>query len=343
MLEWIEWIGILPVLGLTGNWRGYRMGGKAIGGASMSTDMKKKFEAARASGNMDQARAMADKAQEIKDKRKSAAEEKNPKLQEQKRIYAIAEGVREKSGEAAKKAREDYFNSHPAFDPKKDYDPNRGSIADQQSVHAMARNKRAGEAASAAAEKVREREAEKLPEKDRYLAGAKKYPFVANTPAPTVTPTPQPSSKPSAKKTSGKKKAEGKSAQVKGNYVQAGNGTLTGSKENDQRLQLARSKQSAGRLSGSEESSLKLNEARAKADPNKWKPNEGVGYRVISGGTYKQTNRGFRIVSIDPNTKTAVIRQVADTGLTSSGGNNDRIAPQTVHIADLVRDSKYGK
>ena len=75
----LEWIGLLPLLGLTGNWRGYRMGGKAIGGASMSTDMKKKFEAARASGNMDQARAMADKAQEIKDAGKAAAVADQPK------------------------------------------------------------------------------------------------------------------------------------------------------------------------------------------------------------------------------------------------------------------------
>ena len=71
MLEWIEWIGILPVLGLTGNWRGYRMGGKAIGGASMSTDMKKKFEQARAAGKVDEAKAIADKAQEVKDKKKA--------------------------------------------------------------------------------------------------------------------------------------------------------------------------------------------------------------------------------------------------------------------------------
>ena len=67
----LEWIGFLPLLGLTGNWRGYRMGGKAIGGANMSTDMKKKFEAARASGNMDQAKAIADNAQEVKDKKKA--------------------------------------------------------------------------------------------------------------------------------------------------------------------------------------------------------------------------------------------------------------------------------
>ena len=71
MLEWI--VGILPVLGLTGNWRGYRMGGKAIGDHKMSTDLKKKFEQARASGNMDQAKAIADKAQAAKDKRKEKA------------------------------------------------------------------------------------------------------------------------------------------------------------------------------------------------------------------------------------------------------------------------------
>ena len=71
MLEWIEWIGFLPLLGLTGNWRGYRMGGKAIGGASMSTDMKKKFEQARAAGKVDEAKAIADKAQEVKDKKKA--------------------------------------------------------------------------------------------------------------------------------------------------------------------------------------------------------------------------------------------------------------------------------
>ena len=67
----LEWIGFLPLLGLTGNWRGYRMGGKAIGGASMSTDMKKKFEQARAAGKVDEAKAIADKAQEVKDKKKA--------------------------------------------------------------------------------------------------------------------------------------------------------------------------------------------------------------------------------------------------------------------------------
>lgn len=66
----LEWLGLIPLLGLTGNWRGYRMGGKAIGGANMSTDMKKKFEAARAAGNMEQAKALADKAQSVTDAKK---------------------------------------------------------------------------------------------------------------------------------------------------------------------------------------------------------------------------------------------------------------------------------
>jgi hypothetical protein len=38
----------------------------------------------------------------------------------------------------------------------------------------------------------------------------------------------------------------------------------------------------------------------------------------------------------------ATVRQVADTGLTSTGGN-DRIPDQLVHVANLVRDNKYKK
>ena len=58
----LEWLGLIPLLGLQGNWRGYKMGGKAVGGV-MDADMKGKFEAARAAGDMDKAKAMADKAQ----------------------------------------------------------------------------------------------------------------------------------------------------------------------------------------------------------------------------------------------------------------------------------------
>lgn len=66
----LEWLGLIPLLGLTGNWRGYRMGGKAIGGANMSTALKKKFEEARASGNIEEAKRIADKTQAFNDKKK---------------------------------------------------------------------------------------------------------------------------------------------------------------------------------------------------------------------------------------------------------------------------------
>ena len=94
----LEWIGFLPLLGLTGNWRGYRMGGKAIGGASMSTDMKKKFEAARASGNMDQAKALADKAQKFNDDKKA----EKAKAKEAKTIASVDVGLIVSRGEAEK-------------------------------------------------------------------------------------------------------------------------------------------------------------------------------------------------------------------------------------------------
>lgn len=76
--------------------------------------------------------------------------------------------------------------------------------------------------------------------------------------------------------------------------------------------------------------------ARIAADPSKWKVGDGVGWKVAN-----QTNRGFRIVEVRPETKQAVIRSVADTGLTTSGGDYDQINDQLVHISDLVRDNKY--
>jgi hypothetical protein len=83
MIEWIDWIGLLPLLGLQGNWRGYKMGGKAFGGV-MDADMKGKFEAARAAGDMDKAKAMADQAmaekpEKQKGKGAAAAEAKEAK------------------------------------------------------------------------------------------------------------------------------------------------------------------------------------------------------------------------------------------------------------------------
>jgi len=76
---------------------------------------------------------------------------------------------------------------------------------------------------------------------------------------------------------------------------------------------------------------------RLAADSKKWKVGQGVGWKAVRG----QINRGFRIIKVDPKRKLATIRQVADTGLITTGGDYDRISDQTVHVADLVRDKKY--
>lgn len=112
----------------------------------------------------------------------------------------------------------------------------------------------------------------------------------------------------------------------------------TGSAERDEQLAKYRAMKKAGRgMTAAQESALERYESYVKADPAKWTVGDGVGWKV----TGKQINRGFRIVAIDPVTKEAQIQQVADTGLTTSGGNNDRIGTQWVHIDDLVRDNKY--
>ena len=81
-VDMLEWLGLIPLLGLQGNWRGYKMGGTAVGGV-MDADMKGKFEAARAAGDMDKAKAMADKAQAEKPEKengKGAGEKSVSKL-----------------------------------------------------------------------------------------------------------------------------------------------------------------------------------------------------------------------------------------------------------------------
>jgi hypothetical protein len=103
----------------------------------------------------------------------------------------------------------------------------------------------------------------------------------------------------------------------------------------------ARAAQRAARgLSGagtaSDEKSMALWEKRLAADPSKWKAGMGVTYQV-HGGRHAQTNRGFRIVSIDPAGKTAILRSVRDTGLTSSGGDKDHINDVVMYLGELKR------
>ena len=113
--------------------------------------------------------------------------------------------------------------------------------------------------------------------------------------------------------------------------------SLTGSAETDEWLKRYRDKKHSGRsLTATQESALALYESMAAADPSKWHPGMGVGWKV-----YRQTNRGYRILSVDPTTKTAQIYPVADTGLTQTGGGMEGIGRETVHIASLVRDRKY--
>jgi hypothetical protein len=119
--------------------------------------------------------------------------------------------------------------------------------------------------------------------------------------------------------------------------------SLTGDPESDAKLKAYRkaAKDRAARgLNGlgtaTAEQHWALLEAQAKADPAKWEPGQGVGWKLPG-----QTNRGFRVVSVDHESKTAVIRQVADTGLTQTGGNDGLIGVQRVRVSDLVRDRKY--
>jgi len=113
--------------------------------------------------------------------------------------------------------------------------------------------------------------------------------------------------------------------------------TLTGSVEHDARLQQYRKmQQTKAPMTAAQEQALALYEAQAAADPQRWKIDEGVGWRVD-----RQINRRFRIQQIDAEKKLALVRPVADTGLTVTGGGMEGIGRYWVHVASLVRDKKY--
>ena len=82
---------------------------------------------------------------------------------------------------------------------------------------------------------------------------------------------------------------------------------------------------------------LAVRKRQLAADPSKWQPGDGVAWNV----TGDQINRGFRIVEVRPETKEVVIRQVADTGLTSTGGNDPLMGNEFVSLGDIKRDRKY--
>lgn len=91
----------------------------------------------------------------------------------------------------------------------------------------------------------------------------------------------------------------------------------------------------------SEEHAAALYKQRLAADPAKWEAGHGVRWSVASGGKHTQWNRGFQIAEVSHKDKKARIRQVADTGLTVSGGNDDRLGDEWVYPGDIKRDRKY--
>lgn len=86
------------------------------------------------------------------------------------------------------------------------------------------------------------------------------------------------------------------------------------------------------------EKSIQTLKKQMEADPAKWNLGDGVGWRVAN-----QINRGYQVVRVDKEKKLALIKPVADTGLTVTGGGMEGIGEEWVHVADLIRDKKYNK
>lgn len=126
-----------------------------------------------------------------------------------------------------------------------------------------------------------------------------------------------------------------KAKKTRGAFVATTKGTYTGSADNDARLFNLRSRKN---LTAQSRRLLTSLEKKAAADPAKWKSGQGVGWKPVQG----QINRGFRVIEVDEPTKMAKIRQVADTGITKTGGV-DRINDQWVHVAELITDNKYSQ
>ena len=79
--------------------------------------------------------------------------------------------------------------------------------------------------------------------------------------------------------------------------------------------------------------------ARLSANPDKWKPGQGVSYGVVANGRYAQRNRGFRVVGVDPAGLRLAVRQVADTGFADARPGSGR--DQWVWMGDAKRDTAH--
>jgi len=90
-----------------------------------------------------------------------------------------------------------------------------------------------------------------------------------------------------------------------------------------------------------EEKLIGLYQKRIAVNPSRFKIGDGVSYSVNGGAAGTQTNRGFRIKRIDLSQKMALVAQVADTGLTISGGDYDRFKDEWMDLGDLKKDHAY--
>lgn len=85
------------------------------------------------------------------------------------------------------------------------------------------------------------------------------------------------------------------------------------------------------------EQKIKQLEQLIKLNPAKWQIGQGVGWKV----TTNQINRGYQIAKIDYQNKEAIIKPVADTGLTIDGSDKMPMEWHRVSMVDLIRDKKY--
>ncbi len=90
--------------------------------------------------------------------------------------------------------------------------------------------------------------------------------------------------------------------------------------------------------SSQDEKLAAIAEGRLKADISKWKPGMGIQYPVMASGGKSQINRGFRVMEVDAENRRLLVKPVRDTGLTSSGGDNDVFRPMWIDLYGVKRD-----
>ena len=93
----------------------------------------------------------------------------------------------------------------------------------------------------------------------------------------------------------------------------------------------------------SQERVEKLYGERLAANPDKFKPGHGVRWPVAGHGGTTQWNRGYRVAEVHPQDLMATIVPVADTGLTTTGGNHDVMGAERVYLGELRRDKAYDR